>query len=53
MQNRLAGNMEAKKPWNRPAIEYDGELRDFVQGTMKPTNAAGEPGDPGQKPESK
>lgn len=52
MENRSAGDLLSKKPWSKPAMEYDGELRDFVQGTMKPTNAQGEPGDPGQKPES-
>lgn len=47
-----AGVGSSKKPWTKPVMEYDGELRDFVQGTMKPTNAIGEPGDPGQKPEA-
>ena len=47
-----AGAVSSKKPWAKPVMEYDGELRDFVQGTMKPTHSIGEPGDPGQKPES-
>jgi hypothetical protein len=51
MQNRPAGEMESKKPWSKPALEYDGELRDFVQGSNKPTNILGEPGDPGHKPQ--
>jgi len=52
MGKSSAGNLLSKKTWTKPAIEYDGELRDFVQGTMKPTHSIGEPGDPGQKPES-
>ena len=53
MENRPVGEMQGKEPWSRPTIEYDGELSDFVQGGMKPTNIIGEPGDPGQKPEGK
>lgn len=47
-----AGAATSKKPWTKPVMEYDGELRDFVQGTMKPTHSIGEPGDPGQKPQA-
>jgi len=52
MKNRPAGGLGPKKPWSKPTIEYDGELRDFVQGSNKPTTVAGEPGDPGHKPQS-
>jgi hypothetical protein len=50
MENRPVVEIERKKAWSKPAMAYDGELSDFVQGTNKPTNILGEPGDPGHKP---
>ena len=51
MQSKEPGSpAKQKATWSTPVLTFDGELRDFVQGTMKPTTALGEPGDPGHKP---
>jgi hypothetical protein len=38
--------------WVKPELVYDGELADFVQGSQKPSDLVGEPGDPGHRPAS-
>jgi hypothetical protein len=42
-----------KKGWVTPELLFDGELRDFVQGSNKPPTVTGEGGDPGHRPESR
>jgi hypothetical protein len=41
-----------KKVWVTPTLGYDGELTEILEGSMKPTEVTGEPGDPGAKPQN-
>ena len=38
--------------WVTPTLGYDGELTEILEGSMKPTEVTGEPGDPGAKPQN-
>ena len=38
-----------KRAWASPELSFDGELREYVRGSKKPTAVLGEPGDPGSK----
>ncbi len=44
------GSSVRKKAWVTPALEYDGQLTEILESSMKPTDVSGEPGDPGAKP---
>ena len=45
-------SMEKKGAWKTPTLSFDGALGDIVQQGNKPTQVAGEPGDPGHRPNS-
>lgn len=44
------GPAQNKRAWIVPQLCFDGELRDFVQGSNKPPTMVGEQGDPGHRP---